>query len=179
MPGKVLAPTTGPAAAVTFTVRSTPAGVVLANAMGRTLYWYAKDVPGAAPACAAACLAQWPADLGHPAPASVSLAYGASVYTVRIGSVTDAAGATQVTLNGHPLYTFAGDAAPGQANGNGADGVWHVIGVAPGAVSSLITGNAAGAATAPATKPAATPAATQPVTPSTTTIAPVNGGTHY
>jgi predicted lipoprotein with Yx(FWY)xxD motif len=36
----------------------------------------------------------------------------------------------QATFDGHPLYTFVGDAAPGQANGNGlnaAGGVWHVI----------------------------------------------------
>jgi predicted lipoprotein with Yx(FWY)xxD motif len=30
-------------------------------------------------------------------------------------------GSTQATFNGHPLYTFTGDAAPGQNNGNGRD----------------------------------------------------------
>ena len=39
-------------------------------------------------------------------------------------------GLTQETFNGHPLYTFVGDKAPGQANGNGVNafgGVWHEI----------------------------------------------------
>jgi predicted lipoprotein with Yx(FWY)xxD motif len=37
-------------------------------------------------------------------------------------------GGTQVTYHGMPLYTFGGDGAPGQVNGNGiADvGRWHV-----------------------------------------------------
>ncbi len=40
-------------------------------------------------------------------------------------------GLTQVTLNGHPLYTFAGDHdTAGVANGNGIrtfGGTWHVV----------------------------------------------------
>jgi predicted lipoprotein with Yx(FWY)xxD motif len=40
-------------------------------------------------------------------------------------------GFTQVTLNGHPLYTFSGDGnRPGVANGNGLrdfGGTWHVV----------------------------------------------------
>jgi predicted lipoprotein with Yx(FWY)xxD motif len=33
----------------------------------------------------------------------------------------------QVTINGYPLYLYAGDTAPGQAVGNGIEGAWHVI----------------------------------------------------
>ena len=40
-------------------------------------------------------------------------------------------GFTQVTLNGHPLYTFEGDGnKAGVANGNGIvafGGTWHVV----------------------------------------------------
>jgi predicted lipoprotein with Yx(FWY)xxD motif len=39
-------------------------------------------------------------------------------------------GSTQATFDGHPLYTFVGDTAPGQAKGNGlnaAGGLWHEI----------------------------------------------------
>jgi hypothetical protein len=32
-----------------------------------------------------------------------------------------------VTFAGHPLYTFVGDSAPGQANGQGADGIWMAM----------------------------------------------------
>jgi predicted lipoprotein with Yx(FWY)xxD motif len=45
-------------------------------------------------------------------------------------TIKRADGSTQATFDGHPLYTFVGDTAPGQAKGNGlnvAGGVWHEI----------------------------------------------------
>lgn len=33
----------------------------------------------------------------------------------------------QVMYNGHPLYTYSGDHAPGDATGEGVQGVWHVV----------------------------------------------------
>jgi len=45
-----------------------------------------------------------------------------------LGTVS-AAGGTQVTENGAPLYHFSGDTAAGTANGDGISsfgGVWHV-----------------------------------------------------
>jgi predicted lipoprotein with Yx(FWY)xxD motif len=53
-------------------------------------------------------------------------------------------GFTQVMLNGHPLYTFAGDHnAAGVANGNGIvafGGTWHVV-VASGAMAAKAPGS--------------------------------------
>jgi predicted lipoprotein with Yx(FWY)xxD motif len=40
--------------------------------------------------------------------------------------LTDTNG-NQVEYNGHPLYTFSGDTAPGQANGEGVAGMWYVV----------------------------------------------------
>jgi predicted lipoprotein with Yx(FWY)xxD motif len=48
--------------------------------------------------------------------------------TVRTIKRTD--GSEQLTYNGHPLYTYAGDTAPGQANGNNINlngGLWLEI----------------------------------------------------
>jgi predicted lipoprotein with Yx(FWY)xxD motif len=49
-------------------------------------------------------------------------------------------GFTQVTLNGHPLYTFAGDGnRAGVANGNGLrsfGGTWHVVSVGRASAAS-------------------------------------------
>ncbi len=39
--------------------------------------------------------------------------------------VVDANG-NQGEYNGHPLYTFASDTAPGQTNGEGVGGIWFV-----------------------------------------------------
>jgi hypothetical protein len=52
----------------------------------------------------------------------------------------------QATYDGHPLYTYAGDSAPGQNNGNGKNlsgGVWHEVtasGSAPAGGTSTSTG---------------------------------------
>ena len=48
----------------------------------------------------------------------------------KLGTITRSGGVTQVTYNGHPLYTFKADTTPGQANGNGMDGFgakWYAI----------------------------------------------------
>ena len=46
------------------------------------------------------------------------------------GTIKRSDGSVQATFDGHPLYTFVGDTAPGQAKGNGlnaAGGLWHEI----------------------------------------------------
>jgi predicted lipoprotein with Yx(FWY)xxD motif len=46
----------------------------------------------------------------------------------RVGTITRTDGSRQLTYNGHLLYTYVGDTAPGQANGNNLNlngGLWH------------------------------------------------------
>jgi predicted lipoprotein with Yx(FWY)xxD motif len=48
--------------------------------------------------------------------------------TARLGTIERPGGVLQVTYGGHPLYTYVGDGAPGQVNGNNIDlngGLWH------------------------------------------------------
>jgi len=46
----------------------------------------------------------------------------------KVGTFTRPDGKNQVTYNGHQLYRFAGDKAPGQANGQGVDGKYFLVG---------------------------------------------------
>jgi len=94
---------------------------VLADANGRTLYLFAPDT-AARSACYGSCAAYWPPVKG-PATAGPGVTGTLSVLTRSDGSV-------QAAYNGHPLYTYVGDSAPGQANGNGLNlngGLWHEV----------------------------------------------------
>jgi predicted lipoprotein with Yx(FWY)xxD motif len=47
-----------------------------------------------------------------------------------ITTITRTGGSRQLTYNGHPLYTYIGDNAPGQARGNNLNlngGLWHEV----------------------------------------------------
>jgi predicted lipoprotein with Yx(FWY)xxD motif len=110
------------AAKTQLTVRETAIGYVLATSSGRTVYWYARDVKGSGKsACTGSCLTAWPAVTGAPAAASGVRLAG------QLATITRPGGVVQATYNGYPLYTYAGDMAPGQTTGNGVGGVWHVI----------------------------------------------------
>jgi predicted lipoprotein with Yx(FWY)xxD motif len=132
------APMTSSAKAM-LTVRKTKIGYVLANATGRTVYWYSRDVKGSGKSsCTGACLSAWPAVTGMPeAAAGVKL-------SGNLGSITRSGGVVQATYNGYPLYTYAADMAPGDTAGNGVGGQWHVI---TGAVLSPSPASAAAAST--------------------------------
>jgi predicted lipoprotein with Yx(FWY)xxD motif len=94
---------------------------LLTNANGLTLYWFAPDT-SAKSACYGSCAAYWPPVTGNP------LA-GPGV-TGRLGTITRTDGTTQATYDGHPLYTYIGDHAPGTASGNNINlngGRWHDV----------------------------------------------------
>jgi predicted lipoprotein with Yx(FWY)xxD motif len=92
---------------------------VLTNARGYTLYWFVPDTP-AKSTCYGTCAVYWPPVLGAPA-ASPGV-------TGKLGTIRRSDGAAQVTYDHHPLYTYVGDSAPGQASGNNINlngGLWH------------------------------------------------------
>lgn len=90
---------------------------VLANSQGMTLYYFDSDATDSA-SCTGGCTGTWPAMLSNGAPAVDGSLPGT------LGVIADANG-HQVTYNGHPLYTYSGDTAAGQANGDGIEGKWH------------------------------------------------------
>jgi predicted lipoprotein with Yx(FWY)xxD motif len=112
-------PPAGTAAGLKTTVIG--GATVLTNARGFTLYSFAPDTP-AASKCYGSCAAYWPPVTGTAA-ASPGL-------PGRIGTITRTGGVRQLTYNGHPLYTYIGDSAPGQAKGNNLNlngGLWHEV----------------------------------------------------
>jgi predicted lipoprotein with Yx(FWY)xxD motif len=98
----------------------TSIGPVLADSKGFTLYWYAKDTSMTSD-CTGGCATAWPPVIGKPA-----AAMGVRL-TGKLGTISRSGGMVQATYKGHPLYTYAGDTAPGQVKGNGLGGVWHAL----------------------------------------------------
>jgi predicted lipoprotein with Yx(FWY)xxD motif len=95
---------------------------VLTNSSGRTLYWFAPDTPSKS-ACYGTCAAYWPPVIGNPVA-------GQGVTVSKIATIRRTDGTLQVTYAGHPLYTYVGDTAPGQASGNDINlngGFWHEV----------------------------------------------------
>src|SRR5437660_362781 len=87
----------------------------LTNSKGLTLYYRTSDT--ATSVCSGGCANAWPPVLSASVPATSTTLPG------KLAVVANANG-SQVEYNGHPLYTFSGDSAPGQANGEGTGGVW-------------------------------------------------------
>ena len=106
---------------------------VLTNSKGLTLYWFVPDTSTKSN-CTGSCATYWP-------PVTGPVTAGSGV-TGTLGTITRSDGSTQATYDGHPLYTYVGDTAPGQAKGNGLNlsgGVWHemtVSGATPAASTS-------------------------------------------
>ena len=94
---------------------------LLTDAKGLTLYWFAPDTSTKS-ACYGSCAAYWPPVTGTPSA-------GAGV-TGTLGVITRTDGTKQATYDGHPLYTYVGDSAPGTASGNNLNlngGLWHDV----------------------------------------------------
>ena len=101
----------------------TAKGTILVTAQGYAVYMFAIDTPTKSN-CDATCLKFWPALTGMPTAAA------GSGLTGKFGTITGTGGITQATYNGHPLYLFADDKAPGQVNGNGINtsgGLWYAL----------------------------------------------------
>jgi predicted lipoprotein with Yx(FWY)xxD motif len=114
------ATTSAPAASTATALKTTTIDgtTVLTNGKGYTLYSFAPDTPTTSK-CYGTCAAYWPPVIG-------SSAAGAGL-PGKTGTIKRTDGSLQLTYNGHPLYTYIGDSAPGQASGNNLNlngGLW-------------------------------------------------------
>ncbi len=94
-------------------------GSILVNSAGRTLYLFESD-HGTTSACTGACAPVWPGYSAGATPSAGSGVDGAKLATAA-GQVP-----AQVTYNGHLLYTYSGDAAPGDVKGIGIPN-WYPV----------------------------------------------------
>jgi predicted lipoprotein with Yx(FWY)xxD motif len=124
----VATPKTQPVASGAQTLDARQIGGVnlLTDAKGLTLYWFAPDSPNKS-VCYGSCAAYWP-------PVAGNASAGPGV-TGTIATIKRTDGTTQATYDGHPLYTYVGDSAPGQDGGNNLNlngGLWHIVPVTAG-----------------------------------------------
>jgi predicted lipoprotein with Yx(FWY)xxD motif len=107
---------------------------VVTNSKGMTVYWFVPDTSSTSK-CTGSCATYWP-----PVPGPVTAGTGV---TGTIGTITRPGGAIQATYDGHPLYTYTGDSAPGQAKGNGLNasgGLWWEMTVSGAKPAAATTG---------------------------------------
>jgi predicted lipoprotein with Yx(FWY)xxD motif len=112
------APATASTTATTLKTTTIGGTTVLTNGKGFTLYSFAPDTPTTSK-CYGSCAAYWPPAIGSSA--------AGSGLPGKTGTIKRTDGSLQLTYNGHPLYTYIGDSAPGQANGNNVNlngGLW-------------------------------------------------------
>jgi predicted lipoprotein with Yx(FWY)xxD motif len=170
-----------PGAAVTVAIVGNFGGV-LTGPNGMTVYIRTSDPTGGS-TCTGTCATTWP-----PLTSSVASPVKPNGLTGDLGTFMRDDGTKQITYNGQALYSFSGDKAPGDANGQGIGGVWFVASVSLGPTSDSSTatpssgtpstnmGQAPAAATvAPTQTPAQAPTATQaaPAAVNTATPTPV------
>jgi predicted lipoprotein with Yx(FWY)xxD motif len=113
--------TTAPAEKASVSVADSPKGKILVDADGRTLYAFTNDASGV-PTCNGGCAKAWPAATISGQPVA-----GSGV-TAPLSVVDAPGGGTMLKAGKWPLYRFAGDAAPGDMNGQGSGGMWFVVG---------------------------------------------------
>jgi predicted lipoprotein with Yx(FWY)xxD motif len=121
---------------------SSVGGTILVDSQGMTLYHLSGEQNGKFICTTSSCVGVW-----HP----LTVAAGNTPTGVSaLATVKRPDGTVQVTYKGTPLYTFAQDTAPGQANGQGIKdvGTWSAV---------TVSGGESGAATTPSSSKSASP----------------------
>ena len=112
------------AGAAAVSTASGELGEHLVGPNGHTLYLFEKDT-GSTSTCTGACAAAWPPLITTGAPTA-----GGAADAGLLGTTKRPDGTMEVTYNGHPLYYFSGDAAPGDTAGQEVDAFgaeWYAV----------------------------------------------------
>ena len=122
--------------ASSISVKPTSLGKTLVDANGRVLYLFEGDRRGQS-TLSTAGQAIWP-----PLTSATKSAAGAGVIAPEISVIKGAGGSSQIAYNGHPLYYYVGDRAPGQTKGQGLNqfgALWYVLSPGGTAITSART----------------------------------------
>ncbi len=112
-------------------------GQILVDGEGFTLYLFDNDSEGES-ACTDDCAETWP-------PLTGEATAGEGADAALLGTITREDGSEQVTYNGHPLYRFAPDEAPGDVNGQGVGEVWWVVSPEGESIKGSVSASGSGA----------------------------------
>jgi predicted lipoprotein with Yx(FWY)xxD motif len=112
-------------------------GTVLVDSEGMTVYDFTVD-KGTKSNCYGGCESAWP-----PVTTTAKPTAGGGAMSAALGTTKRKDGTLQVTYEGHPLYTYAEDEAPGEANGQESEGTWFAL----DEKGAQVTGHAGGETT--------------------------------
>jgi predicted lipoprotein with Yx(FWY)xxD motif len=126
--------TGGSTSTATVNVRTSNGTTFLTDKAGRSLYLFGSDSKTTS-TCTGACATAWP-----PLTATTAPTAGAGAKASDLSTITRSDGTKQVTYAGHPLYSFSGDKAAGQINGEGSTAFgapWYVVSPAGQQITSV------------------------------------------
>lgn len=96
-------------------------GVVMVGANGHTLYAFTND-PAGETTCFDACAEAWP-----PLTVEDGFTITDELQASGVSTIDRPDGSKQLVMGKWALYYYAGDGAPGEANGQGVGGKWYAI----------------------------------------------------
>ncbi|MBV9254766.1 MAG: hypothetical protein JO054_11070 [Actinobacteria bacterium] len=97
---------------------------IIVDGSGKTVYLYMPDGTSKTSTVGASIKANWPPVKGPTSAPKVSSDLDQSKVAVNMQSD----GTDQLSYNGHLLYHFVNDSAPGDAKGQGLGSVWYALG---------------------------------------------------
>lgn len=136
VPSPSSAPAASEAAKFAAKVGDSELGKVMTSADGFTLYGFLNDVD-AISTCYSTCAEAWP-----PVIVDEEWAVGPGLDTGVFSTTEREDGSLQLVAGKFPLYTYGGDAAPGDTTGHGSGDVWFAMNLD----GTLIAADATGAA---------------------------------
>ncbi|MGB7993038.1 hypothetical protein [Methanoregula sp.] len=106
----------------TIKVAPTSLGNILVDGQGKTLYYFADDIPASgASVCSGSCAVIWPVFYSN------SITVSPPLLGSDFSSIVRADGMNQTTYRGWPLYYFQGDTNLGDVNGENVNKNWFVV----------------------------------------------------